>query len=73
MQYYAKKAAQKGDFFGKRQHGLPNLIIADMLGDMDTLRECQKCASDMLKDDPRLDNYPALCESINNMFCKTDY
>ncbi len=70
---YDLKTRGPGDFFGKRQHGLPNLIIADMLGDMDTLRECQKCASDMLKDDPRLDNYPALCESINNMFCKTDY
>ena len=44
-----------------------------MLGDMDTLGECQQCAEEMLKDDIRLDKYPLLCESINNMFRKTDY
>ena len=70
---YDLKTRGPGDFFGKRQHGLPNLIIADMLGDMDTLGECQQCAEEMLKDDIRLDKYPLLCESINNMFRKTDY
>ncbi|MBE6719335.1 MAG: ATP-dependent DNA helicase RecG [Ruminococcaceae bacterium] len=70
---YDLKTRGPGDFFGKRQHGLPNLVIADMLGDMDTLKECQKCAEEMLENDPKLDRYPALCESINNMFRKTDY
>ena len=70
---YDLKTRGPGDFFGKRQHGLPNLVIADMLGDMDTLGECQQCAEEMLKDDIRLDKYPLLCESINNMFRKTDY
>ncbi|MBR0412107.1 MAG: ATP-dependent DNA helicase RecG [Eubacterium sp.] len=70
---YDLKTRGPGDFFGKRQHGLPNLIIADMLEDMDTLRECQQCAQEMLADDIRLDKYPALCENINNMFRKTDY
>ncbi|MBQ9517413.1 MAG: ATP-dependent DNA helicase RecG [Eubacterium sp.] len=70
---YDLKTRGPGDFFGKRQHGLPNLIIADMLGDMDTLKECQQCAGEMLEDDIRLDKYPALCENINNMFRKTDY
>lgn len=70
---YDLKTRGPGDFFGKRQHGLPNLVIADMLEDMETLKECQKCAGEMLKDDPRLDKYPALCKQINNMFRKADY
>lgn len=70
---YDLKTRGPGDFFGKRQHGLPNLVIADMLEDMETLKKCQKCASEMLKDDPRLDKYPALCKQINNMFRKADY
>lgn len=70
---YDLKSRGPGDFFGKRQHGLPNLKIADMLEDMDTLTMCQACAKEMLEDDPRLDKYPALCTEINNMFRKTDY
>lgn len=70
---YDLKTRGPGDFFGKRQHGLPNLVIADMLEDMETLKECQKCANEMLKDDPKLDKYPALCTQINNMFRKADY
>ena len=70
---YDLKTRGPGDFFGKRQHGLPRLVIADMLGDMDTLRECQQCAQDMLADDIRLDKYPLLCNNINDMFRKTDY
>ncbi len=70
---YDLKTRGPGDFFGKRQHGLPNLVIADMLEDMDTLMECQKCAREMLNDDPKLDKYPALCDQINNMFRKADY
>jgi ATP-dependent DNA helicase RecG len=30
-----------GDFFGNRQHGLPELKIADLQGDLNTLREAQ--------------------------------
>lgn len=67
------KTRGPGDFFGKRQHGLPKLQIADMLEDMDTLTECQACAKDMLADDPKLDKYPELCRRINNMFRKTEY
>lgn len=70
---YDLKTRGPGDFFGKRQHGLPNLKISDMLEDMDTLKQCQACALKMLKSDPRLDNYPALCEQINNMFRVTEY
>lgn len=33
-----------GDFFGQRQHGLPQLKIADMTTDMEVLRKAQECA-----------------------------
>lgn len=67
---YDLKTRGPGDFFGKRQHGLPNLVIADMLEDMETLRECRACAEAMLKEDYRLDKYPALVHQINEMFRK---
>ncbi|MBQ3904701.1 MAG: ATP-dependent DNA helicase RecG, partial [Eubacterium sp.] len=67
---YDLKTRGPGDFFGKRQHGLPNLQIADMLEDMDTLMRCQDCAKKMLGEDPRLDKYPLLVKEINDMFRK---
>lgn len=70
---YDLKSRGPGDFFGKRQHGLPDLKIADMLEDTETLRQCRECALKMLESDPRLDGYPELCERINNIFRKTDY
>lgn len=70
---YDLKSRGPGDFFGKRQHGLPDLKIADMLENTETLRQCRECALKMLESDPRLDGYPELCERINNMFRKTDY
>lgn len=70
---YDLKTRGPGDFFGKRQHGLPHLAIADMLEDMETLKECQKCATQMLNEDIRLDKYPALCKKINDMFRKAEY
>ena len=70
---YDLKTRGPGDFFGKRQHGLPNLVIADMLNNMETLNQCQQCAKQMLEDDPKLDKYPLLCEQISDMFRKTEY
>ena len=70
---YDLKTRGPGDFFGKRQHGLPNLVIADMLDNMDTLIECQECAKEMLKEDNRLDGYPLLVKEINDMFRKANY
>ncbi len=69
---YDLKARGPGDFFGKRQHGLPNLVIADMLEDMETLRICQSCAQNMLREDINLKKYPLLKEQINDMFRKVN-
>lgn len=42
-----------GDFFGNRQHGLPQLTIADFT-DMDSLRATQQAASEIIKISPDL-------------------
>lgn len=43
-----------GDFFGNRQHGLPQLKIADMSQDMDVLKSAQATAKEILKADSNL-------------------
>ena len=43
-----------GDFFGSRQHGLPKMKIANLLTDMQTLKEAQAEAKNVLSADPKL-------------------
>jgi ATP-dependent DNA helicase RecG len=43
-----------GDFFGSRQHGLPELHIADLGADMSVLQTAQDAATRLLDDDPDL-------------------
>ena len=43
-----------GDFFGRRQHGLPQLRVADLAGDMRVLKEAQQAARALLEADPGL-------------------
>lgn len=43
-----------GDFFGTRQHGLPEFKIANLYRDMDILKEAQKCAFEIYEKDPLL-------------------
>lgn len=64
------KARGPGDFFGSRQHGLPDLKIADMVNDVETLHLTQGCAREILASDFNLDNpqNKALCDRINKMF-----
>jgi len=50
------KARGPGDFFGKRQHGLPQLRVADLAGDMRVLKEAQMAAEELLQADPTLEN-----------------
>ena len=57
-----------GDFFGSRQHGLPELKIADMVEDMDTLQNAQECAKSILRNDFSLSNHPAIKNQMNKMF-----
>ena len=43
-----------GDFFGSRQHGLPEMHIAELTGSMDTLKEAQEAAKALIARDPTL-------------------
>ncbi len=43
-----------GDFFGSRQHGLPELRVANLAYDMQALSRAQKAALDLLREDPEL-------------------
>lgn len=58
-----------GDFFGSRQHGLPEMKIAD-LADMDNLELVQKAAKDILEENPELslDKYKLLKGEIAMLF-----
>ncbi|MBE6778579.1 MAG: ATP-dependent DNA helicase RecG [Ruminococcaceae bacterium] len=59
-----------GDFFGDRQHGLPQLRIADLLGDMPLLNRAQMAAAHLLSVDPDLqaeENAP-LRQAVEHLF-----
>ncbi len=43
-----------GDFFGKRQHGLPQLKVADFAADMELLKEARAAAEELIAADPDL-------------------
>ena len=43
-----------GDFFGSRQHGLPQLKLASLEGDMRLLHQAQDAARGLLAQDPEL-------------------
>lgn len=43
-----------GDFFGQRQHGLPQLRVADLAEDVELLREAREAAEWVLEQDPGL-------------------
>ena len=62
-----------GDFFGNRQHGLPELKIADMLSNTEMLALCRECADNILAEDFRLDlpKYAPLADKITQMFSES--
>ena len=43
-----------GDFFGSRQHGLPEMHVADLGADVNVMQEAQKEAKLLLEADPKL-------------------
>ena len=57
-----------GDFFGKKQHGLPELKIADMSNDIDILRDAQTCCLEITSTDKELENYKHLKAKVNYLF-----
>lgn len=64
-----------GEFFGTKQHGLPDLKIANLFTDINILKIAQKEAAEILNSDPYLEDakYKLLKEKIKDMFKgKTD-
>ena len=67
------KARGPGDFFGNRQHGLPQMKLADLAGDMRLLSEAQEAAQSLLDRDPQLaspENRP-VWERVRQLFADT--
>ena len=44
-----------GEFFGTKQHGIPEFKIANLFEDMPMLKEVQKLSEEILKDDAKLE------------------
>jgi len=63
-----------GEFFGTRQSGLPDLKIADIIKDVQTLQLARKEALKLLESDPELKNEEniRLREEISRRFMGTD-
>ncbi len=61
-----------GEFFGTRQHGLPEMKIGNLFTDMDILAQTQSEAARILKSDPFLKSpeNALLSESIKETFAK---
>ncbi len=63
-----------GDFFGARQHGLPDLKIADMAADMEILKQTQQLAKRILEKDVglRLPENKGLRRLVSLLFAHGD-
>ena len=59
-----------GDFLGERQHGLPDLKIADLYADNDILKLASMAAANLLEHDPklRLPENACLRTAVINMY-----
>lgn len=59
-----------GDFFGSRQHGLPDLKIADLMGDMPLFKSAQDAARGLIASDPYLERpeHQALSAETRRLF-----
>jgi len=57
-----------GDFFGTRQHGLPEMKIANLFEDSDLLRIAQKAAEKLFENDTDLTDYPILKKRIEDIY-----
>ncbi len=45
-----------GDFLGKRQHGLPEMKIADLTADLELIKSAGEAANKLLESDPKIEN-----------------
>ncbi len=61
-----------GDFFGSRQHGLPQLHVADLAGDMAVLEQARLAAHNLLARDPGLTapEHRSVRERVHTLFAE---
>ncbi len=59
-----------GDFFGSRQHGLPEMKIANMMTDGEAIKETREAAEKLLKNNPALsgEEFGMLRKAVNRLF-----
>ena len=62
-----------GEFFGTRQHGLPNLKLNNLSYDINTVNLAKKAAIDLFEADITLNNNPLVKEKIKKMFYDESY
>jgi len=64
-----------GDFFGTKQHGVPNLKVADLARDLEILQKAQKVAFDILKNDATLEKpeHKELADRVKLLFKEEEY
>jgi ATP-dependent DNA helicase RecG len=62
-----------GDFFGNRQHGLPQMRIADLASDMTVLREARAAVDMIVEQDPTLSlpQHRVLAQAVEKLFDAT--
>lgn len=60
-----------GDFFGTRQHGLPDLKVADIFKDHGLMETTKVLSEKILEEDSELDKHPMIYQSILKKFKKT--
>lgn len=62
-----------GDFFGTKQHGLPKMRIADLISDMNVLRQAGDAVKEIVKIDPTLclPEHNALAKAVSDLFTVT--
>jgi ATP-dependent DNA helicase RecG len=63
-----------GDFFGQRQHGLPQLKVADFAADVALLQEAKEAAETLVAADPGLERqeHRALRRRVEEMFQQSE-
>ncbi|MBQ8974249.1 MAG: ATP-dependent DNA helicase RecG, partial [Oscillospiraceae bacterium] len=63
-----------GDFFGSRQHGLPQLSMAGAMSNLEIMKQAQQAAGKVLESDPKLEapENAKLSQRIDAMFDKSE-